>query len=76
MLQFSFQREKYSSGGKKLSEISFRIVSFRALFYFAISRTRFRASCIIKYSCGARTHEILYEISFGILRDLVRIFAC
>ena len=51
-----------------ISEISFRIVSFRALFYFAISCTRFRASCIIIYSC-------VHESSRDLVRDIVRNFA-
>ena len=34
--------------------------------------TRFRASCIIRYACSARTHEISYDISLGILRDFLR----
>ena len=62
--------------GTVVGKNSFRaIVSSRfvsCIILFVRSRTRFRASCIIIYSYGARAHEFSYEISFGILRDFVR----
>ena len=66
---------RYSSGKKKLFEISFCVVLFRALFYFVISRTRFHASCICSIFTWAQELtrsctrylgfcNISYEISF------------
>ena len=74
----------YSSGKKNLSDISFRPVSFRALFYL---RDRVRDFVPHAYNhifmwarelMRSRTKyrlescEISYEISFGILQDFVR----
>ena len=64
---------RYSSGKKKLFEISFCVVLFRALFYFVISRTRFHASCIpIVYSCGHESSQDLVQDIWDFARFCTR----
>ena len=75
----------YSSGKKNLSEISFRLISFRFVHCF-IREVSYEISCLMHNHIfmwarelrGSRTKyrlgscEISYEISFGILQDFVR----